>query len=402
MRTNQSVNIRRKRLRNGTESLYLDIYRNRKRRYRFLGLYLIPERTRWDKQRNKITWEQAEAERAREIINIQAEQYEHTPTSFAIIRRWSLATYIRKVAERKGARLSKSRHDHYLFAAKLVEEFGDVQLGNATREYFTRFLRFLSTYRHPRGDGLYHPNTQRLYIAVISTALNEAVRLGVLPRNKMLAVDADEIPKKKKGAVQFLTAEEVKALAETICERGTIKRAFLFSCFCGLRISDIRALKWKDIKGGFVQVVQQKTRDPLRIPLSENARAWLPPRPAGAAGEEEAPVFPLLPSNAGTISKYLQKWADTAGVNKRVTFHVSRHTCATLLLTFGADLYTVSKILGHSGVQVTQIYGEVVDAKREAAVQLVPALGISPLAPAAMQEDTTPEEEAEHTAPPEL
>ena len=400
MRTNQSVNIRRKRLKNGTESLYLDIYRNRKRSYRFLGLYLIPERTRWDKQRNKITWEQAEAERAREIINIQAEQYEHTASSFATIRRWSLATYIRKVVERKGARLSKSRRDHYLLAAKLVEEFGDVQLGNATREYFTRFLRFLSTRRLPHG-GQYHPNTQRLYIAVISTALNEAVRLGILPRNKILAVDADEIPKKKKGAVQFLTAEEVKALAETICERGTIKRAFLFSCFCGLRLSDIRALKWKDIRGGFVQVVQQKTRDPLRIPLSENALAWLPARPEGAAGEEEAAVFPLLPSNAGTISKHLQKWAAAAGVYKRVTFHVSRHTCATLLLTFGADLYTVSKILGHSSVQVTQIYGEVVDAKREAAVQLVPALGISPLAPAAVPEDTTPEEE-EHAAPADM
>lgn len=72
-----------------------------------------------------------------------------------------------------------------------------------------------------------------------------------------------------------------------------------------------------------------------------------------------------------TVSRNLKEWAKAAGITKKVTFHVSRHTFATLELTLGADLYTVSKLLGHSDVSVTQVYAKIIDKKKTEAVNLI-------------------------------
>jgi site-specific recombinase XerD len=67
----------------------------------------------------------------------------------------------------------------------------------------------------------------------------------------------------------------------------------------------------------------------------------------------------------------MRKGAKAAGVSKHVSFHVSRHTFATLILSKGADLYTVSKLLGHQRVETTQIYAKVVDESKRKAIGLI-------------------------------
>ena len=71
------------------------------------------------------------------------------------------------------------------------------------------------------------------------------------------------------------------------------------------------------------------------------------------------------------INKVLAKWTKAAGIAKKITYHTSRHTFATMMLTLGADLYTTSKLLGHSNVKTTQIYAKIVDSKKVEAVNLV-------------------------------
>lgn len=146
--------------------------------------------------------------------------------------------------------------------------------------------------------------------------------------------------------------------------------AFLFACFCGLRLSDIKDLKWKDIKSGedgtVVSKIQVKTQQSIIVPLSANALEWLPDR-GDAKGEDL--VF-TLPSHF-SINRSVKKWARDAEIEKNVTFHLSRHTFATTLLTLGADIYTTSKLMGHKNLRTTQIYAEVVNKKKVEAVNLM-------------------------------
>lgn len=170
-----------------------------------------------------------------------------------------------------------------------------------------------------------------------------------------------------------MTIEELKRLIGTECKYEIMKQAFLFSCLCGLRVSDIRKLKWNDLqKSGErirIEIKMQKTKEPLYLPISDEALKWLPQQNE-AKGDDL--IFPL--THEGTINKILQKWAKDAGIIKHISFHVARHTHATMMLTLGADLYTVSKLLGHKNIATTQIYAKIVDKKKEEAISLIPNL----------------------------
>ena len=162
-----------------------------------------------------------------------------------------------------------------------------------------------------------------------------------------------KVPESKR---EFLTVDEIKALIATECPREDVKRAYLFACYCGLRLSDIYALRWRDLSKDGEQwrasVVMKKTTTPIFLPLSSQAMKWLPER---GDAPDDGRVFDGLIAEPN-INKVLAKWTKAAGIAKKITYHTSRHTFATMMLTLGADLYTTSKLLGHSNVKTTQIY----------------------------------------------
>lgn len=198
-----------------------------------------------------------------------------------------------------------------------------------------------------------------------------AVDDDVLSVNPGLAIDrkaicGEETPR------EYLTIDEVRKLIEADAPRADVKIAFLFSCFCGLRLSDVRALQWKKIiedNGNIhMELRQKKTGRMLYLPLNKQAQAYLPHTRRSA----EDCVFSL--PCISTIDLQLKKWAKNAGINKNLTYHMSRHTFATMELTMGADLYTTSQLLGHADVETTQVYAKIIDAKKEAAVLLIDSL----------------------------
>lgn len=148
----------------------------------------------------------------------------------------------------------------------------------------------------------------------------------------------------------------------------------IFSCLTGLRYSDLEKLRWKEIRESKEEIrivfTQKKTDGLEYLYINENARQLL--------GERKAPeelVFTGLRYSAQT-SNILIKWAVKSGVYKEFTFHSSRHTNAVLLLENGADIYTVSKRLGHKELRTTEIYAKIVDKKQKEAANIIPKIEI--------------------------
>lgn len=72
----------------------------------------------------------------------------------------------------------------------------------------------------------------------------------------------------------------------------------------------------------------------------------------------------------------LLRWCMAAGISKHITFHASRHTFAVTQITMGTDIYTLSKLLGHSELKTTQIYADIIDSQRKLAMHRVPDIGL--------------------------
>ena len=120
-----------------------------------------------------------------------------------------------------------------------------------------------------------------------------------------------------------------------------------------------------DGKSLYVHTVMQKTQKSVNVPLSSMALRFLPEKE-----DADSPIF-NLPASDAVISYHLKKWVKNGGIDKKITFHCSRHTFATMMLTLGADLYTTSKLLGHANVTTTQIYSKIIDKKKVETVNLV-------------------------------
>lgn len=171
-------------------------------------------------------------------------------------------------------------------------------------------------------------------------------------------------------AREYLTLEEVKKLAATPCNYPILKATFLFSCLTGLRKSDIEKLTWGEIHklGNFTRIIfrQKKTGGQEYLDISDQAAAYL-----GTRRNDVDRVFEGFTYGSWT-SLELKRWALAAGITKNITFHCGRHTFAVMMLDLGADIYTVSKLLGHRELSTTQIYAKVLDKNKQAAVSLIP------------------------------
>lgn len=364
--------MRTKKLADGSESYYLDIYVDGKRSYEFLKLYLLPEINPMVKEQNRATKAAIEAIKSKRIIELTHSKAGLKKTSVRskmLLDDW-METYLAE-QERKGARGGGGGNCYGRSAGCFPLYRKKVKMGEIDKEWCLGFIDWLQhTYKTRWGNPL-SPKSAANYVGYFSTALNAAVRAEVIPENPIMTLAPTERIKVPESKREYLTIDEIKALIDTECPREDVKRAYLFSCYCGLRLSDIYALRWKDIfldgEQYRVSTVMQKTTTPIYLPLSRHAVRWLPERDGEG---DELKIFAGLPAEPN-INKVLAKWAVAAGITKKITYHTSRHSFATMMLTLGADLYTTSKLLGHSNVKTTQIYAKIVDSKKVEAVNLV-------------------------------
>ena len=136
-----------------------------------------------------------------------------------------------------------------------------------------------------------------------------------------------------------------------------VLQMYLFSCYCGLRYSDVIDLKWYhvDLENNIIKKEMIKTRSEVITPLFPMARAVILEISDGKRFVDTTKnVFHKYSET--TINQTLAKLTDMAQINKHITYHSSRHTFATLLVQDRTDIYKISKYLGHKSIDMTQRY----------------------------------------------
>jgi len=350
------VKLRKKQISGNKMSYYLDIYNNGKRYYEFLKLYSSN-----DKLQNKEIQRLAESIRAKKEIELRSSCYGFTPEHKSKV---NLIDYMNNLAETKnfaGKKLLKCSINHI----KKYSPTG-IQLNSIDENWLRGFEEYLQKRQLS--------NTSIIdYLIAIRVTLNTAVRERLIPISPFAYYK--QTTKHIQSKRNFLSFEELNKLNNTYCPDENIKRAFLFACYTGLRISDLMNLRWNDIKENHLVIRQIKTKNLLYLPLSETVLYLLKQQRGNIydLGDEKVFKLPCL----ATILKYLREWTKSAGINKHITTHCGRHTFATLSLTQGIDLYTVSKLMGHSNTKVTEIYAKIVDQKKIEAVNKLPHLKIA-------------------------
>ena len=355
------VSLRKRKSSNGKTRLFLEIYIDRNnRRYESLGLSYDRYTTTENRKTILEAANKRKSERESEIII--------SGFGLDVIKRkdGSFFEYFEQINKAK----KENGNNNHNYTAVLIHlrDFAngkDCSFKEVDENYIDRFKDYLLT--------KVKVNTVNNYLNKLSAVVHKAIRENIISVNPMRGMNR---PQKEEVERVYLTEEEIQILFNTPCHYSEVKRAFLFSCFTGLRFCDVKKLTWKEIRDDKVNFRQKKTGGFEYVPLSATAKNIL-------FADNNNKIIPLpiakvfkLPVNHRTNSALLM-WATKAKIDKHITFHTSRHTFATLALTKGADLYTVSKLLGHKDISTTQIYAKIVNEKLDEAMKLLPSFNIS-------------------------
>lgn len=372
------VYLREKKLGKGKASYYLDIYHNKMRWYEFLEIRINKTHPLAQDKEKKRLAQEIRAKREHELI-VQGNGLVDKNKRKANFIVW-FENYIKAKSHNMHNRTTLAHLKKYVNNRPLPFTV-------ITPQWIKGFTNYLLS--------KVSNNSSRCYLMDMFAGLEDAVRQDIIPKNPFRQIERSERIKQQNTFRQAFTLEQLQKLAETNCNiPSQIKQAYLFSCFTGLRWSDVNPLRWteiivKQLEGEeeyFIYFEQEKTKGIEYLPLSDQAIDIIKQRKKEAEeyGDKSPFVFPLIKEQDDKnqliykrMNRALKKWAKVAGMDN-LTFHTGRHTFATNVLESSADgdLWTVSKLLGHKNINSTQIYAHVRDKKKAAAVKALPKLNL--------------------------
>ena len=266
----------------------------------------------------------------------------------------------------KKSNVTEKTKSSYVLILKHLEKYGSRDLSDITTNYLQGFISYLEHTGMRRG-------TVRLYFQKLTCVLHNAYKEELFDDRILARVKR---PKKEQGRKSFLTERELKRMMKTpTAEKyAEIREMFLFSCFSGLRYSDVCKLKWSEVKHHnkhlFLEFRQQKTRSSETLPLCPQAEHLL--KRKGHRGER---VF--HPMSEPTVNKVIKDWCKAAHIKKDISFHTARHTFCVMLLTHDVPIFTVQQLMGHSDIETTKVYADIMSSTKRKAVNRLPLFGMS-------------------------
>src|SRR5574337_1358985 len=366
------VKLREKSLKNGGVSFYLDISHNGKRWYQFLDIRTETDSRSSDefKAKHKL------AKKAR-----SAKEYQLSVEKAGLPDETKQDKDIYAFIRQESSNLKRS--DAYGYLCKVLEDYCNkpvLPMQELTKEFLLGFQTYLKKEE-------YEQSTTYMLVHRVSTYINKAIELGYMTTNPFLQIPRSLRVRMKKPIPKFLTLAQLQSLAANAQKvPDQLRIAFLLSAFAGPRWSDVSRLQWSQISE---MVIDNKTETVMRlkqvktgveylVPLSGQAKAIIDERKQKAAQAKPSRyVFPELEEPEGAtkvqleIQPVIKRWGAQAGIPE-LHFHMARHTFATLTLAAGADIYTVSKLMGHTEIKSTMIYAQVVDRLKSEAVARLP------------------------------
>jgi integrase len=344
------------RVKNG--KLYLDMYGKGKRVWEALHLSVST-----NKAQNKEVMRLAEACRSKREIQLVSREWEVLDPVGA---KKTLLSYVKEMAA------DRTPQDRLVKVQEYIKRYPGgttIRLDKITDRWFRDFQSYLL--KTPELS----TTTANSYESALRYIFNLAVRDNLIPKSPAALVKSIKIPEPAKV---HLSPDEMQRIADMPVqgELGPeIRKAFLFACYTGLRVSDIKSLTWGDIEQSSLQIIkrQKKTAAQAYVPLHETAWQLINDDITHAPTDL---VFPRFGAVKDACNKYLIRWEAKIGLGKKIGWHTARHTAAVLLLEGGADIYTVSKLLGHTSIKTTAVYAKATDRLRREAVTGLPKIAI--------------------------
>lgn len=355
----------RQREKSGKISLYLDYYHKGKRKYEYLRLYVNPKpRTTLERENNRKTLQLAENIRSKRQLELQNGIFGFNDNEKI---NGSFLAYFEVLAEKR--KESEGNYGNWQSALKYLQKFrkGNVKFSDIDNQWLEDLKEYLVYDARTKRNQTLSKNTCVSYFNKVRATLRQAVKDGIISKNPALQVDGIKEAETKR---EFITLDELQKIYKTECEVPVLKRAFIFSCLTGLRFSDIEKLTWSEIQhsnenGYYIRFKQKKTQGQETLPISDDAASILGDRLSG----NDKVFTDLIYSDYN--NQKLREWMIRSGIEKDITFHCARHTYATLQLSLGTDIYTVSKLLGHKSLRTTEIYAKIIDQKKREAANAI-------------------------------
>lgn len=365
MQNCKTVHVRERKLKHGRLSLYLEYYPGirekdtmKVRYHEYLGIYLFatPKNKR-ERDFNRIMREKAEAIRCQRYQAIINERYDLVDFT---AKRNDFLAYFRSVVKEKDDKW-ECVYRHFSIFVKDRLTYGEVDefLCKHFRDYLLNKAWCLGNPKKRLSQ-----NTAASYWRTFRSLLVRAYHDRVIHTN---INDFLEEIKETLPVRNSLSLDELRRMAATPFEPDVAKRACVFSCMTGLRLSDVLNLKWENLRhytdgGKYLDYICIKTGKQCYTPISEETYRIM--------GEPaEGSVFKI---ERNTLTKNMKELLKKAGITNHITFHCFRHTFASLQVELGTDIYTVQHLLAHSGVSTTEIYARHANPKsREAANRIV-------------------------------
>ena len=385
---------------NGDMPIYLRIIKGRKAKFISLGYKVNPKL--WDEAKMRVKKGYPNSARMNAFLAAKIAEAEDVALSMETGKKQvssrkikegimggeqvSIIKYLEAYAEELNSKSKVGTCRRVKAVTAKLKEFNkgaDLSFDEMDYDYLKRYEKYL---REEKKNAV---NTIHANFKIFKKVFNDAIREDLIAANiNPFLRYRSSLEKSKK---EYLTEDEINAIDKLLLKENTVifhhRNMYIFACYAGgIRISDLLQLKWENFDGTHINIVTQKTKDTLSIKLPQRALEMINHYEALHPDHESTHyIFPFLKneleytpetlfnaisSNTAYVNKNLREIARLAGIEKKVSFHTSRHSFACRALRKGMRIEYVSRLLTHQSIKTTQIYAKIISEELDKAMDV--------------------------------